>query len=80
MASGSDTVLINVISTRETPLAVASGMAVSNSHIMAVGADAAVLKTRGAHTHIIDLHYKTVIPVSSIRICICSMVPSRCMV
>ncbi len=63
MASGSDTVLINGhIYTGNPASPWASGMAVSNSHIMAVGADAAVLKTRGAHTHIIDLHYKTVIP------------------
>jgi len=63
VASGSDMVLVNGhIYTGKLSGPWANGMAVNNSHIMAVGSDAEVLKTVGPHTQVIDLHHKTVIP------------------
>ena len=40
----------------------ATALAVNGTHIEAVGSDAEVLKHRGSHAKIIDLHGQTVIP------------------
>lgn len=40
----------------------ASALAISDTHIQAIGKDAEVLKRRGTRTQVIDLHGRTVIP------------------
>ena len=62
-ANAADTLLIHGhIFTGQTQTPWASALAVTHARIEAVGADSEVLKLREKHSHIIDLHGRTVIP------------------
>ena len=62
-ALAADTLLIHGhFYTGSAPAPWASALAVSGTRIEAVGTDAAILKRRGNHTQVIDLHGQTVIP------------------
>jgi predicted amidohydrolase YtcJ len=62
-AHASDTLLIHGhIYTGDAQRPWASALSIKDARIEAVGSDAEILRSRGARTHLIDLHGQTVIP------------------